>query len=558
MSLQNLNKWSMKTFLMANIYHIPVYQRDYTWEEDELSDFWDDLEDTRTSENGTTHFFGQIVVHYDESEQQRYIIDGQQRTITSVIFLRALQIICDEIYKDTDNKNAKEIMKDTETLIGTNTELKGNALRLVLSETDQEWFQDNIQLGKPQPEAKEKKKSRERMRKALIFFDRKLRDAYEKCGAKSEYERLRDLYGYYKTFAEDFEVLYLEATKLEEAFVIFETLNARGKELETADLLKTYIFKQSKDVPLCQKKWTSMMDALGKSDATKYIRHFWNSSNELTRNKALYRKISNSIATPKSSKDFLTQLDQYAPYYRAMECPEENGVFQNEMLINSLKALQTLKARSFYPVILAMKRADAEFKEDEIAMAAQEIETYMFRNITICGRVANQSETFFTSTAKKIYDGELDSIDGICQCIKDEVVSDIEFSPLFEIWTPAKSEKEIVRYVLSKVHDYLDKNHEVNLGEVHVEHIMPQNASQWQVDSVEHDEYLWRLGNLMLLAGRLNMIASNKPFSDKRKQFAESVIKPNEWVVEQSKWDKEEIEKRQKQLAQYALSIWAK
>lgn len=558
MSLQNLNKWSMKTFLTANIYHIPVYQRDYTWEEDELSDFWDDLEDTRTGEKDATHFFGQIVVHHDESEQCKYIIDGQQRTITSVIFLRALYIVCEEIYKKTGNLNAEEIMADTKTLVGTRTELKGNALRLVLSEGDQEWFQNNIQLGRPQAEKKESKKSRERMRKALVLFDQKLRAICEKYSPVNEDKCLACLYEYYKTFAERFEVLYLEATKLEEAFVIFETLNARGKDLETADLLKNYIFKQSKDVPLCQKKWTSMMEALGKSDATKYIRHFWNSSHEFTRNKALYRKISKDIETPKGSKDFLIQLERYAPYYRTMEHPEENTVFQSEKLLGCLRALQTLKARSFYPIILAMEDSDSNFPEEAIAAVAQEIETYMFRNITICGKVANQSEVFLASTAKKIYDGELDTVDEILKCIKDEMVNDIEFLTSFELWAPAKSEKEIARYVLSKIHGYLEKNHEVNLSEVHVEHIMPQDISQWQVDAEVHASYLWRLGNLMLLSGKLNISASNKPFEEKKKRYIESVIKPNEWVTAQSEWGVKEIEERQKCLAQYALLIWAK
>lgn len=558
MSLQNLNKWSMKTFLTASIYHIPVYQRDYTWEGDELSDFWNDLEDARNEEGGATHFFGQIVVHYDEEEKRKYIIDGQQRTITSVIFLRALQIICEDIYKDTDSQNAKEIMSDTATLIGTCTALKGNALRLVLSEGDGEWFRDNIQLGRPQVAPKENKKSRERMRKALVFFDQKLRDVFEKSGTKNEDDGLACLYSYYRTFAECFEVLYLEATKLEEAFVIFETLNARGKDLETADLLKNYIFKQSKDVSLCQKKWASMVEALGKADPTKYIRHFWNSSNEFTRNKALYRKISKSKATPKSSRDFLIDLERYAPYYRSMEYPEDNIVFQNEKLISHLKALQILKARSFYPVILAMECADSNYQEDEIALVAKEIETYLFRNITICGKVANQSEVFFAEIAKKIYDGELDATEEICKCIKREMVSDAEFSASFETWTPAKSEKEIVRYVLSRIHGYLEKNHEVNLSEVHVEHIMPQDASLWQVDPTMHDEYLWKLGNLMLLSGKLNISASNKPFPEKKKRYIDSVIKPNEWVAEQTEWGIKEIEERQKQLTQYALSIWVK
>lgn len=558
MSLQNLNKWSMKTFLTANTYYIPVYQRDYTWEGDELNDFWDDLEEVRTGESDTTHFFGQIVVHYDEDEKRKYIIDGQQRTTTSVIFLRALQAIGEDIYKKTDNQNAKEIISDTTMLIGSCTALKGNDLKLVLSEADQEWFQNNVQLGRPQPAAKETKKSRERMRKALVFFDQKLREAYEQFGAKNVDDGLAHLYSYFRTFSTRFEVLYLEATKLEEAFVIFETLNARGKELETADLLKNYIFKQSKDVPLSQKKWTSMIEALGKADPTKYIRHFWNSSNEFTRNKALYRKISKSIATPKSSKDFLMELERYASHYRSMEYPEDNTAFQNERLVRHLKALQILKARSFYPVILAMKRSDSDFQEDAIARVAREIETYLFRNITICGRVANQSEVFFATMAKKIYDCELDTVDEICKCIKNEMVSDAEFSAAFETWVPAKSEKEIVRYVLSKIHEHLEKNHEVNLSEVHVEHIMPQDASQWDVDMAIHDEYLWKLGNLMLLSGKLNISASNKPFEEKKKRYVESVIKPNAWVAERDEWGTKEIEERQKQLAQYALAIWVK
>lgn len=58
---------------------------------------------------------------------------------------------------------------------------------------------------------------------------------------------------YFEAFFERFKVMYIEATKLEEAFIIFETLNARGKDLETADLLKNFVFSKSKDVDDTQK-----------------------------------------------------------------------------------------------------------------------------------------------------------------------------------------------------------------------------------------------------------------------------------------------------------------
>ena len=104
MALQSCSIWNMQTFL-SGTYHIPDYQREYSWEADELSDFWDDLEATRNDSDQLVHFFGQIVVHNDE--KAKYIIDGQQRTITSVIFLRALQLCYKQIRDDTDNLDAE-------------------------------------------------------------------------------------------------------------------------------------------------------------------------------------------------------------------------------------------------------------------------------------------------------------------------------------------------------------------------------------------------------------------------------------------------------------------
>ena len=555
MALQNCSIWTMQTFL-GGTYHIPDYQREYAWETDELGDFWDDLESTKNDHDGMPHFFGQIVVHHDE--KAKYIIDGQQRTITSVIFLRTLQLFYEDILFQTKNADADERRTDiTSLFIGRYTS-KGNKLHLILNALDNDYFREGIQLGHPNFKSKEKKKSHERMRKAFAFFYEKIQDVLSGFSDSEIDDKIECLDEYYDTFANRFQVLYMEATKLEEAFVIFETLNARGRDLETSDLLKNYIFSQSKDISLAQKKWNSMVSVLDKADPTKYIRHFWNSRYEFTRDKALYRTISKNISTPKSSRDLLDALERCASFYHAMAYPDENVAFQNEKLINSLKALKTLKARSFYPVILAMKQAD--FADGDIALVVTAIESYMFRNFTICGKVANQSERFFAATAKSIYDGELDAATDICMQVNEQMVTDEEFINSFEIWTASKSEKEIVRYILSKIHQYIDKNLELNLdtSEVHIEHIMPINSSQWEVDPEVHEAYLWRLGNLMLLSGPINMSISNSPFEIKREGYLTSKIEPNKAVGTCGVWGVDEIIDRQKALASYANAIWAK
>ena len=45
MALQNSSIWNMQTFL-GGIYHIPDYQREYSWEEDEIGDVkWCDFDE---------------------------------------------------------------------------------------------------------------------------------------------------------------------------------------------------------------------------------------------------------------------------------------------------------------------------------------------------------------------------------------------------------------------------------------------------------------------------------------------------------------------------------
>ncbi len=84
--------------------------------------------------------------------------------------------------------------------------------------------------------------------------------------------------------------MYVETDDINEAFIIFETLNARGKDLETSDLLKNHLFRISgNSLGIVKEKWQQTIDNLDKIDTTKFIRHYWNSISEFTREKDLYK-----------------------------------------------------------------------------------------------------------------------------------------------------------------------------------------------------------------------------------------------------------------------------
>ncbi len=562
MALQNPKIDTMGGFMNA-IYYIPSYQRDYSWEQDELQDFWKDITDS-LQEDYESHFFGQVVVHKDSANNNmKNIIDGQQRTTTSMIFMRALQFYYQELLKisPTLSTATKKVSEISSQAIGYyDDEEKAPHLNFNDSVSNN-YFINNILLSGPS-EKKQKSKACERMRKAYKFFCNNLEDDLSGCTSLTEKKDL--LNDYYNSFTQKFQVLYIEATDIGEAFVIFETLNARGVALETADLLKNFIFSKS-DINYAQKTWKTMIDDLDKADTTKYIRHYWISSTEFARDKELYKKISNKIQDDKhAANTLLENLATYAKYYHDLCYPEDASTFEDDNLITSVTNLKTLKAKTFYPVILAMYQVKdintgkAKYTEKDIAQVANTIETYIFRNFTICGRVSNTGEILFAKVASQIVKENISTVEDIVAEIRKEMVDDTTFKELFAIWEGTTSSKETIRYILKKIHNATTKNKEIstNNNEVHIEHIHPVKAQSWNFTEEEHEKYLWRLGNLTLLSSKLNETIKNSVFDVKKNSYKESWIQPTIDLLAYDQWTPKEIEKRQSKMAELALKIW--
>ena len=301
-----------------------------------------------------------------------------------------------------------------------------------------------------------------------------------------------------------------------------------------------------------------MIAKLDKCDPTKYIRNHWNATHDFTREKALYRAINKNVSTPKKTKDLLNSLEDLSLSYHDMVIPSE-GTSYNDDIKQIFTALKTLKASTFYPVILAMK-AKGTFNDNDLLNVLKAIECYVFRNFTIRGMTANSAETYFASIAKSIYEESLVSSKDICSEIKKGIISDAEFKEAFSRWTGSKSSKETIRYILRRIHNHLDPSNELNIDntDVHIEHIMPEDNSKWKVDDDFHDEYLWRLGNLCLLSGTYNREISNNVFSKKKTSYTKSKIEPNKEIAKVKTWDAKAIDARQKSFANLAVKIWKK
>ena len=79
----------------ANQFIIPIYQRNYSWDEKQCQQLWDDIMRVGTNDSISVHFIGSIVYvqggHSSVTlEAPLLVIDGQQRLTTLTILLEAL------------------------------------------------------------------------------------------------------------------------------------------------------------------------------------------------------------------------------------------------------------------------------------------------------------------------------------------------------------------------------------------------------------------------------------------------------------------------------------
>lgn len=549
-------------FLSNGSYRIPDYQREYSWDsEDQVCDFWEDwknLVQERMKNPTATHFFGQAVVHHDKENCCYNLIDGQQRITTSVISMAVLRDLFASI--KTAVEEADEEYSDIKSMyIGRYKESTAtDNMKFHLGQVDSEFFRDNIQ--RHAPSQKPTNPSQTRIVATYNYLKRRLEELLGgEMFAASDYELLCT---YYKTLKEGFELLTLMTDDINEAFVIFETLNARGKDLETADLLKNFFFMKSKgkgpNFEQIKLHWGNMTSTLdNKEDTTKLIRYYWNSTRKYVHDKQLYKEISRNVSTYADCFAIIKDLEIVADLYNSLSNPFNNDYFCNSVINKRLRNLRALNVTTFYPLIIAIVLSKSVNTDENVQNILGALESMCFRSMTICGRNPNRIEKFLADLALDVTNDKISIVEAI-QLIKGYTAKDDEVALRL---SQLKPNATLAKFILRNIEDYITDTSEKKLDEsnraINLEHIMPQNNSVWNYPQEEHDEVYTLLGNLTLLAEKLNKSASNDLFENKKPKYQKSAIKLTNMLDKYDKWDKDTILERGKYLSDIILKIWA-
>ncbi|MBM0621858.1 DUF262 domain-containing protein [Helicobacter pylori] len=240
--------------LTGTIFSIPVYQRNYTWEEENCEKLLQDI--ISISQNKKTHFMGSItyILHLIDDEkslrqlQEFVIIDGQQRITTLMLLLKAIE---------TKIPN-EGIKKEIDGLLN----LTGQRLRLKPIKSDKEAFDLVMQNRSHEIQGVSHIKDNYK------FFTKELENYISKG------YRIEEIYG-------AFLRLKIVAIGLElgedDPQVVFESINATGVQLKGLDLIRNYLMmgeNSDNQNRLYETYWIPLENWLGERDLNDFIKTY--------------------------------------------------------------------------------------------------------------------------------------------------------------------------------------------------------------------------------------------------------------------------------------------
>ncbi|WP_404427035.1 DUF262 domain-containing HNH endonuclease family protein [Ureibacillus chungkukjangi] len=544
--------------------HIPYSQRPYEWKEEQVLRLFNDYYSIYTNTDTTsTHILNFITIRVDEDdEKKKYIYDGQQRTITSLLILSAL---INEL-KTIDYSAANSANQLTSLYLFTShwKDASETNLKVIFDNSNANFMlHEHIFKGQSLPQ----EYVFSDYDKALFHNYYYIKDLiHERFGSNPTRE---NLIGFIDAILERILVIIIETSYENIAEEMFETLNSTGLQIEDFYVLKNALIR-TLDEETVKPIWSTIEINTDRINKSKFLHAYVNAINGKTPSNDLYNRISSlrNLDNPDIATDFLEELKQTAEIYMKIDNPSQRidgSQEQNNKYLQCINNLALLSANQYKPVILAMGLKN--YNITEINLVLEKIIALQLRNIFIADLKANTLEQFYPSLAKRIYNREITTTTEILSNISDEMISD---SQLYENFNnkviETRKDEAIIRFILKETYNYENREIIINANsrDVNLEHILPISPaenSQWLTDFPNQEERFTltrKIGNMTVLLNRLNSRIKNGDFTVKKTSYLQSEIPENQALGNKTEWKKSNIDQRTIDLYNVFKQVWSK
>ena len=536
------------------VFSIPVYQRDYNWQEKQCQRLFKDILQTGKNEKVSSYFLGSIVyIHdgiYGVGEKEFHVIDGQQRMTTLTLLFLAIYFKlkgtilakdADKIYNQyvvnpySEKEIKLKLLPPEENLYILNkiSHNKFNEL---------EAFQDRNML------------------KNYLFFEKELENL--------SFDDMKHLSnGIEKLIYID---IALEKGK-DDPQKIFESLNSTGLDLSQGDLIRNYILmdlERGEQNRIYKEIWIPIENNCKVSDGseiTSYVSDFIRDYLTLKTEKISSKpKVFETFKTyyEKENDEKLEDMKKYSEAYSYIIKPslEKDKDIQREL--DYLKSLDKTVINTFLIGILKDYK-DNILEKDELVNMLILLQSYLWRRY-ITEKPTNALNKIFQGMYGKIsrsgnyYENLVDIL------MAEDFPTDEELESALKLKNVYK-DKEKLNYVFKKLENY---NHneliDFDNEKITIEHIFPQKPNKaWKENYSDNEleqmiSFKDTISNLTLTGSNSNL--SNKAFHEKRDDevhgYRNSKLYMNKYLGRLEEWNLLSMEARFESLYDDIIKIW--
>ncbi|WP_139541616.1 DUF262 domain-containing protein [Helicobacter pylori] len=569
------------------VFEIPSYQRGYAWQEEQLKDFWNDLEHVSKLGN-KFHYMHSLTLRELENELESSafeIIDGQQRLATSLILLGLLA-------KITQNKDPKYSLINLEPILSYKYYGLSEAFRAITEE------EKDLKAFKTSFYAKN-------LIDAYAFFQEKISDTPIEVLEKMFDALIKKML---------FSVVELNDDRID-PFSSFETINNRGKDLSTLELLKNRLhfvahkICDEEDLENLQNEindtYTRIYHDLRQFEDAhleSFLKHFvayYYGENSKFKERLLntafdaHKKYDDLYDEYEKIDDLLFYLSYSSKVWHFLHTLDEKSItlivddnrkLEMEItpkmhnLLEKMRRLNALSDNAFLPLLLSLltiqlvgrSANEQPYTTQELEGLLEYLERFGFLIYGVAGKNTAKNEWIelaFIAFRAYRYGEENIVIENLPTLEKSffnrQGNSGLE---LLEesIHSKKNTEKwyqwgKALNYLLYEYELYHNPETTLNFDSSleSIEHILPQNPDQGysakEKSWAKNPHIVHALGNLLLIPKNANSSLSNKPFDEKRKQYLKGSYSEKE-VAKNASFGVAQIKERSEKLLDFLIA----
>lgn len=584
MEVRKNNIWSFLT-LSGDTFMIPVYQRNYSWKEDQISTLYKTILFLAKPEGQErSHFIGTIC-YKSMAQQEHSVIDGQQRLTTTMLLIKAIH----------DTVKEEGFKADLAKLFLFNLDWgtpEHHRVKLHLNTTDDRIYNVLLQNDRQSVDAhlSDRDKQSSRIYQNYIWFCDAL--------AKQSTEGMVAIYNALKRI-----IIVALDVENEDPQEIFESLNSTGLGLTDVDKLRNYmLMRLDRDTQerLYSDYWFKIEQNVYGDDFIVDFFCDW----------LIYTKKSDSISI-EGRRGHINQRTLYYAYKKFYaEMIGKQGVPEDEIterILKNMYAYSGIYRRLVFPTTIDFNKADRETATLYSMLVINEAEklrplllhilflkhrdkidadvaqrlldiclTYVVRskavgNSGINYQTAGNTLSRFVALCHRP-DGSEDFTgieDALWSAIyqndgKYALPNDQQFRGALmsdDLYKTLRSTKlKYLLYALEQAGPAKKGLPRYDDEHISIEHVVPQSYDQEWLEYLGDDAdtvdiLLARLGNLALTTQ--NSELSNRQFDEKKAYYENDPFHYTKTLAAYATWDSATIKKRSQAIASRMLKIWA-